>query len=57
LRWGNICIIRAKECSGLALLWVKIFKVYFSSKSGSGLAMEWVMVPGIGGHFGAFRIF
>jgi hypothetical protein len=20
LRWGNICIIRAKECSGLALL-------------------------------------
>ena len=25
----NICICKAKECSGLALLWVEIFEVYF----------------------------
>ena len=36
----NICICKAKECSGLALLWVEIFEVYFGGESGSKSAVE-----------------
>jgi hypothetical protein len=31
---------------------VEIFEIYLDGKSGSRLAVEWVMVPGIGGRFG-----
>ena len=38
----------------MALLWVEIFEVYLGVKSGSRLAVEWVMVPGIGYTFKCF---
>ena len=44
LRWGNRCISRAKKCSGLALLWVEIFGIYFERE-------ERLRIGGIGGRW------
>ena len=50
-----MCINRAKECSGLALLWIDLFGIYFAVKAAKDWRWRWVMVPGIGVRFGLFE--
>jgi hypothetical protein len=40
MRRGERCISRAKECSGLASLWLDIFEIMWVVKNGSSLAAE-----------------